>query len=158
MTTIGKITKTVVAVAITGALVAPATTAFAGEKTDRAVVGALIGGIAGAALGHGKGEAVAIGAVAGAALGASTAPERNDGRRYSYEQRYAPSYDTRYGDSRYAYDRDGRPYDRYDARYDYGRNDNGRYAYDRDGHRYDTGYAARYDTRYDDRYVYGYRR
>jgi hypothetical protein len=69
MKTIGKFTKTAVAIAITGALVVPASTAFAGEKTDRAVVGALIGGIAGAALGHGKGDAVAIGAVAGAALG-----------------------------------------------------------------------------------------
>ncbi len=114
MKTIGKITKTVVAVAITGALVAPATAAFAGEKTDRAVVGALIGGVAGAALGHGKGDAIAIGAVAGAALGATTAKNKYDDRRYGYEHRYSP----RYQDSRYAYDRRDHGYDRYNARYD----------------------------------------
>jgi uncharacterized protein YcfJ len=98
MKTIGKFTKTAVAIAITGALVAPATAAFAGEKTDRAVVGALIGGIAGAALGHGKGDAVAIGAVAGAALGATTS--NNNDRRYSQSYRTAP----RYSDNRYGYD------------------------------------------------------
>jgi uncharacterized protein YcfJ len=131
MKTIGKFTKTVVAVAITGALVAPASAAFAGEKTDRAVVGALIGGIAGAALGHGKGDAVAIGAVAGAALGATTANDRND-RRYSQSYRTAPRYsDTRYG---------------YDNRYSDNR-------YDRGGYRND-----RYDARHDNRYAYGYRR
>ncbi|MET3665241.1 hypothetical protein [Caulobacter sp. 1776] len=130
MKTIGKFTKTVVAVAITGALVAPATAAFAGEKTDRAIVGALIGGVAGAALGHGKGDAVAIGAVAGAALGATTAKDKYD-RRYSSGYRTAPryGYDNRYSDGRYGYDN--------------------RYAYERHGHRYD---------RYDDRYAYGYRR
>ena len=134
MKTIGKITKTVVAVAITGALVVPATAAFAGEKTDRAVVGALIGGVAGAALGHGKGDAIAIGAVAGAALGATTAKSKYDDRRYGYEHRYAPRYDNaQYGASRYAYD-------------------NNRYAHDRYGHRYD-----RYDVRYD-RYGNAYRR
>lgn len=128
MKTIGKFTKTVVAVAITGALVAPASAAFAGEKTNRAVLGAVIGGIAGAAIGDGKGEAVAIGAVAGAALGASTAKDKYD-RRYSHGYRTAP----RYSDSRYGYDN--------------------RYAYDRGGYRHD-----RYDARYDSRYAYGYRR
>ena len=76
MKTIGKFTKTVVAVAITGALVAPASAAFAGEKTNRALVGAVIGGLAGAAIGDGKTDAVAIGAVAGAALGATTAKDK----------------------------------------------------------------------------------
>jgi uncharacterized protein YcfJ len=129
MKTIGKFTKTAIAVAITGALVAPASAAFAGEKTDRAIVGALIGGLAGAAVGHGKTDAVAIGAVAGAALGATTAKDKYD-RRYSQSYRTAP----RYSDSRYGYD------NRY--------SDN-RYAYDRGGHRYD---------RNDNRYAYGYRR
>lgn len=140
MKTIGKFTKTVVAVAITGALVAPASAAFAGEKTNRAIIGAVIGGIAGAAIGDGKTDAVAIGAVAGAALGATTAKDKY-GRRYSQSYRTAPryGYDTRYSGSRYA-------------------NDNG-YAYDRDGRRYDryaTQYSGRYDQRYDN--AYGYRR
>jgi len=130
MKTIGKFTKAAIAVAITGALVAPASTAFAGEKTNRAIVGALIGGIAGAAIGDGKTDAVAIGAVAGAALGATTAKDKYD-RRYSQSYRSAP----RYSDSRYGYDN----------RYSTGN----RYAYDRYGQRYD---------RHDDRYAYGYRR
>jgi uncharacterized protein YcfJ len=127
MKTIGKFTKTIVAVAITGALVAPASAAFAGEKTERAIIGALIGGLAGAAIGDGKTDAVAIGAVAGAALGATTAKDKYD-RRYSQSYRTAPRYASNgYGDGRYAYDRDGRRYDRYDARYD--RRDDNRYAY-----------------------------
>ena len=119
MKTIGKFTKTAIAVTVAGALVAPATAAFAGDKTDRAILGAVIGGLAGAAIGDGKDEAVAIGAVAGAALGASTAKDKHD-RRYGYGYRTAPRYDN----SRYAYDRrDYRHdrhdrYDRYDVRYD----------------------------------------
>lgn len=124
MTTLGKFTKTAIAVTIAGALVAPATAAFAGEKTERAILGAVIGGVAGAALGDGKGEAVAIGAVAGAALGATTAKDK-DYRRYSHGYRTAPRYDNRYystgyRNDRYAYDRHDRRYDRYDNRYAYG--------------------------------------
>lgn len=124
MTPIGKFTKTAIAVTIAGALVAPATAAFAGEKTERAILGAVIGGVAGAALGDGRGEAVAIGAVAGAALGATTAKDRND-RRYGYEHRYSPRYESNrynagYRDNRYAYDRYERGHDRYDNRYAYG--------------------------------------
>lgn len=142
MKTIGKFTKTVVAVAITGALVAPASAAFAGEKTNRALVGAVIGGLAGAAIGDGKTDAVAIGAVAGAALGATTAKDKYD-RRYSSGYRTAPRYDNRYsGYSNSGYSNNGRY--GYDNRY----NSNGRYAYDRDGRRHD---------RYDNRYAYGYR-
>lgn len=131
MKTIGKFTKTAIAVTVAGALVAPATAAFAGEKTDRAVIGAVLGGLAGAAIGDGKTDAVAIGAVAGAALGATTAKDK---RHYGYGYRTAPryGYDNRYYDnSRYAYEHRGyRNYDRYDSRYD----------------------------RYDNRYGYGYRR
>ena len=47
MTPIGKFTKTAIAVTVAGALVAPATAAFAGEKTERAILGAVIGGVAG---------------------------------------------------------------------------------------------------------------
>lgn len=124
MTPIGKFTKTAIAITVAGALVAPATAAFAGEKTERGILGAVIGGVAGAALGDGKGEAVAIGAVAGAALGATTAKDRND-RRYSHGYRTAPRYESRYYDTsyrgdRYAYDRYDRRHDRYDNRYAYG--------------------------------------
>lgn len=112
-------TKTAIAVAITGALVAPASSAFAASKTERAILGAVIGGVAGAAIGDGKTDAVAIGAVAGAALGATTAKKKD----YRYGYRTAPRYDNRgyysqrgYQNSRYAYDRYG---NRYDAR-DYG--------------------------------------
>lgn len=135
MKTIGKFTKTAIAITLAGALVAPATAAFAGEKTDRAVVGAVLGGLAGAAIGHGKGDAVAIGAVAGAALGATTAEDK---RHYGHGYRTAPryGYDNRYYDNR-----------------GYG---DGRYAYERRDHRHDR-YDSRYD-RYDSRYAYGYRR
>ena len=110
MTTLGKFTKTAIAVTIAGALVAPATAAFAGEKTERAILGAVIGG------------------VAGAALGAATAKDRND-RHYSHGYRAAPRYESRYYNAgyrndRYAYDRydrrNDRSYDRYDNRYAYG--------------------------------------
>lgn len=137
MKTIGKFTKTVVAVAITGALVAPASAAFAGDKTNRAVIGAVIGGLAGAAIGDGKGEAVAIGAVAGAALGASTGKSRND-RYYGY--RTAPQYNSGYSNGYNGYRNSGYS-NGYGARYD-----NGRYGHDRGYSHYDTGYG------------YGYRR
>ena len=129
MKTIGKFTKTAIAATVAGALIVPASTAFAGEKTERAIIGALIGGVAGAAIGDGKTDAVAIGAVAGAALGATTAKDR---KRYGYGYRTAPRYQqSRYYDNnRYAYDRSYQ---------------NSRYAYDRYGNRYD-------------RYDYGYRR
>ncbi len=112
-------TKTAIAVAITGALVAPASSAFAASKTERAILGAVIGGVAGAAVGDGRTEAVAIGAVAGAALGATTARNRD----YRYGYRTAPRYDNR----------------GYYNRYDYQRGyQNNRYAYDRYGYRYDA--------------------
>lgn len=107
--------KTAIVVAITGALVAPASAAFAGQKTERAIIGALIGGVAGAAVGDGKTEAVAIGAVAGAALGATTAKNK---KRYGYGYRSSPRYEnSRYYDNRY--DRGGYRSDRYNSRYGY---------------------------------------
>lgn len=116
-------TKTAIAATVTAAMIIPASSAFAASKTERAILGAVIGGVAGAAIGDGKTEAVAIGAVAGAALGATTAKKKN----YGYGYRTAPRYDNRgyynnrydqrgYQNSRYAYDRYG---NRYDAR-DYG--------------------------------------
>lgn len=124
------ISKTLIAGAITAAMVLPASGAFAGEKTNKAILGAVLGGLAGAALGDGDKGAVVIGAVAGAALGASTAKDKNDHRynssyrsrpayngysqgyqvrdqRYSRDNRYGQrGYDTRYGQNGY------------DARYD----------------------------------------
>jgi hypothetical protein len=109
------ITKTVVAAVVTGALIVPASSAFAGQKTERAIIGALIGGVAGAAIGDGKTDAVAIGAVAGAALGATTAKNKN---RYGYGYRSQPRYEnSRYYDNRY--DRGGYRNDRYNSRYGY---------------------------------------
>lgn len=118
-------TKIAVAATVAGAMIVPASSAFAASKTERAILGAVIGGVAGAAIGDGKTEAVAIGAVAGAALGATTAKKKD--YRYNQSYRTAPRYDNRYynqrgynqrgyQNSRYAYDRYG---NRYDAR-DYG--------------------------------------
>lgn len=122
------VSKTLIAGAITAALVLPASGAFAGEKTNKAILGAVIGGLAGAALGDGDKGAVAIGAVAGAALGASTAKNNND-RRYSHGYQTRPAYNgynnyNRYQTSNYGRQTDNRYYgrndrnDRYDARYD----------------------------------------
>jgi uncharacterized protein YcfJ len=135
------VSKTLIAGAITAAMVLPASGAFAGEKTNKAILGAVIGGIAGAALGDGNKNAVAIGAVAGAAIGASTAKNNND-RRYSsgYQTRpaynsygngygagHGNSYNNGYQTNHYGRQTDSRYYgrndrndrnDRYDARYD----------------------------------------
>jgi uncharacterized protein YcfJ len=130
------VSKTLIAGAITAALVLPASGAFAGEKTNKAILGAVIGGLAGAALGDGDKGAVAIGAVAGAAIGASTAKDKND-RRYSHGYQTRPAYNgynntgysgynnsNRYQSSNYGRQNDNRYYgrndrnDRYDARYD----------------------------------------
>lgn len=119
MKTAGKFTKLAVAAAAVGAVALPASSALAGDKTERAIIGAVLGGVAGAALSNGDGTAVAVGAVAGAALGAAT---DNDGRRrYSRSYRDSRPYyrDARYRgyDSRY-YGRDYR-YGRYDTDYRY---------------------------------------
>jgi uncharacterized protein YcfJ len=132
------VSKTLIAGAITAAMVLPASGAFAGEKTNKAILGAVIGGIAGAALGDGNKNAVAIGVVAGAAIGASTAKNNND-RRYSSGYQTRPAYNGYNGynnyNSGYQTNHYGRQTDsRYDTRY-YGRNDrNDRYdaRYDRD--------------------------
>jgi uncharacterized protein YcfJ len=117
MKTFGKFTKIAVAAAVTGALVLPASAAFAGDKsnkTERAILGALIGGIAGAALSDGDKGGIAIGAVAGAALGASTGSSNDRDHRYSsgyrdtrygygssYNNGYSQSYNNGYGRDRY---------------------------------------------------------
>ncbi len=123
MKTIGKFSKIAISAAIAGALVLPATAAFAGDrgksnKTERAILGAVLGGAAGAMLGDGDGGAIAVGALAGGAIGAATAKDKR-------HHRYSSRYDERrpyYSDTRYGYNdrydrRDHR--DRYDSRYDY---------------------------------------
>jgi len=124
-----KTARIAIAVAVSGAIMAPAASAFAGDKTERAVIGALLGGAAGAALGHGRTDGVVVGAAAGALLGVAT--DNNDRRDHRYHRSY----------------RDQRPYYR-DGRYsrDYGR------TYDR-GYYGQSGYG-----RYDNNYSYGYYR
>ncbi len=52
-----------------------------------AILGAVVGGIAGAAVGNGDSSYVLGGALAGAALGAAASND-NDNRRYGYDYRY----------------------------------------------------------------------
>lgn len=122
------LTKAILALTVAGAVALPASQAAAASKTESALLGALIGGVAGAAIGNGKTEGVVLGAVASAAVGAAVDND-NDKRRYR---------------SGYAY-RTSRPYDR-DSRYrtydrgDYSRGGYyGRSSYDR----YDDGYGYR---------------
>ena len=125
-----KFTRIAIAVAAATALLAPASGALAASKTERALIGAMLGGAAGAVLTKGNTEGVVVGAAAGAALGAITDKDRH--------HRYGHRHSTGYGDARYdGYDRGD--YGRYDTRYD--RRDDER------------------DSRYgSDRYTYGYGR
>ena len=149
------LSKTLIAGAITAAMVLPASGAFAGEKTNKAILGAVLGGLAGAALGDGDKGAVVIGAVAGAALGASTAKDKND-HRYNSSYRARPAYNTyqrgygQQGYSQQGYSQQGygqQGYQLRDQRY----NRDNRY-----GQRgYDTRYSQTgYDAHYDNRYAY----
>ena len=110
MTTMSKFTKIAVATSVAGALIVPASAAHAGDKTERAIIGALVGGVAGAALSRDDTKGAAIGAVAGAALGVATAKDKN--RRYSRSYRARPAYAY---DDRYRYDTRYQP--RYEQRY-----------------------------------------
>lgn len=138
------ISRTLIAGAVAAAMIVPASGAFAGEKTNKAILGAVLGGLAGAALGDGDTGAVAIGAVAGAALGASTAKSNND-HRYNSGYRTRPAYNgyqQGYGQQAYgqqAYQQQGYRDQRYARDNRYGRGD-------------------RYDARQDSRYAYDYRR
>ncbi|HEY3694995.1 hypothetical protein [Phenylobacterium sp.] len=114
MTFTGKTARIAVAAAVTGAMLLPATGALAASKTERALVGALIGGAAGAALGRGDGGAVAVGAAAGALIGVATDKDRRYHR--SYNQRRPYYRDARYYD-RGDYGRDYNGYGRYDTSY-----------------------------------------
>lgn len=111
MKTLSRFTKIAAATGVAGALIVPASAAHAGEKTERAIVGALIGGFAGAALSKDDTTGVAIGAAAGAALGAATAKDKH--RRYSRSYRARPAYAY---DDRYRYGTRYQP--RYEQRYE----------------------------------------
>jgi len=148
------VSKTLIAGAVAAAMVLPASGAFAGEKTNKAILGAVLGGLAGAALGDGDKGAVAIGAVAGAALGASTAKSNND-HRYNSGYRTRPAYNgyqQGYGQQGY-------------GQQSYGQQSYGQPAYQQQGYRdqryaHDSRYGRgdRYDARFDSRYAYDYRR
>jgi uncharacterized protein YcfJ len=117
-----KIAKYAIAASVAGALLVPASQAAAGTKTENAILGAVLGGVAGAALSHGDGGAAAIGAVAGAAIGASTghsshhyvSRHRYPTRSYSYDRRDRYQnpyrYDSRHRTSYYGQDYYGRGY------------------------------------------------
>lgn len=135
-----RFTRIAIAAAVTGAIALPASGAMAASKTERALLGGLLGAVAGAAISDGRTEGVAIGAVAGAALGAATSKDR----RYRSSYRQTRPY---YANSQYrSYDRQG------DGRY-YGQGYYDQSRYDQSG--YDQSGYDRYD-RYD-RYD-GYRR
>lgn len=146
------ISRTLIAGAVAAAMIVPASGAFAGEKTNKAILGAVLGGLAGAALGDGDTGAVAIGAVAGAALGASTAKSNND-HRYNSGYRTRPAYNgyqQGYGQQGYGQQAYGQQ-----AYQQQGYRDQ-RYARDSRDDRYGRG--DRYDARQDSRYAYDYRR
>lgn len=143
------VSKTLIAGAITAALVLPASAAFAGDKTNKAILGAVIGGLAGAALGDGDKGAVAIGAIAGAAIGASTAKSNND-PRYNSSYRSRPAYNGyQQGYGQQGYGQRGYEQQGY-GQQAYGQQGNGQQAYGQQG------YQSR-DTRYgrDNRYSRG---
>jgi uncharacterized protein YcfJ len=131
-----KFTRFAVAAGVAGALIVPATSAQAASQTERALLGAVLGGVAGAALGHGDGDAVAVGAVAGAALGAVT-KDNNHRRHYSRSYRTTRPYAY---DNRYQYNT--RSYgNQYDSRYGRAYDPRSRYGY---GSGYSNGYYDSY--------------
>ena len=160
------VSKTLIAGAITAALVLPASAAFAGDKTNKAILGAVIGGLAGAALGDGDKGAVAIGAIAGAAIGASTAKSNND-PRYNTSYRSRPAYNGyQQGYGQQGYGQRGYEQQGY-GQQAYGQQGYGQQAYGQQGYQSrDTRYGRdnrysrgdRYETRYDARPAYDYRR
>lgn len=120
-----KAARIAIAAAIAGAVALPASGALAASKTERAIIGALLGGVAGAAVSDGDGAAVAIGAVAGAALGSATAKDKRYHAGYRQTRPYYANnngyqaYDQRRGNRGYYNQTYANPnrYDRYD-RYD----------------------------------------
>ena len=86
MKTFGKFTRIAIATAVAGAVALPASGALAASKTERALIGALIGGVAGVAISKNDTSGALIGAGLGAALGAATAKSNNN--RYGYNSTY----------------------------------------------------------------------
>jgi hypothetical protein len=165
----GKFSKIAIAAAVTGALVLPASAAFAGDrkdkKTERAIVGALIGGIAGAALSDGDKGTIAVAALAGAAIGASTGDNRRDPRYAgNYNNgRYTNGYgNTGYGNTGYGYGNGNNGYA--NNGYGYSNNGYGNSGYGNSGYGYSNSNAhgqdrahdrrERRDRRQDSRYDY----
>jgi uncharacterized protein YcfJ len=106
-----KFTRIAVAASVSGAMILSAGQAFAGPKTDRALIGALIGGVAGVALSKNDTQGALIGAAAGAMLGAATAKDHDRSYRTSYRTS-RPYYETTNGYRSYdrvRYDNYGRP-------------------------------------------------
>lgn len=115
--------KAALGIATAGVIALPASQAAAATKTENAIIGALLGGVGGAAVSNGRTEGVVLGAVAGAALGAALdKPDRRHHYRSGYRYRDSRNYRPYYGDARYG-DRYQQPYYRYsdDYRYDYRR-------------------------------------
>ena len=120
-----RFTKIAVAAGVAGALALPAGAAQAASKTERAIIGAILGGVAGAAVTGGDTDGVVLGAAAGGALGVATAKNKKhysrsyrSNRPYAYDNRYRyqqQRYDQRRYDSRYGY------YDSYGRYQNYGR-------------------------------------
>jgi hypothetical protein len=83
-----KTARIAVAAAVGGAMLLPATGAFAASKTERALLGGLLGAAAGAAISGGDTDGVVIGAAAGSLLGVATAKKDHHRHSYRTSQRY----------------------------------------------------------------------
>lgn len=125
-------TNIALAAVAAGAITLPTTGALAATRTESAFLGALLGGVAGAAVSNGRTESMALGAVAGAAIGA-VADSNKDRRRHQARSRYVQRdvrpyhQESRYGDYR------ARQYDERDA------------AWRQDRYGYESSYGQSYD-------------
>jgi hypothetical protein len=111
--------KIAIAAAVSGAMLLPATGAFAASKTERAILGGLLGAAAGAAVTGGDTDGVVIGAAAGSVLGIATAKKKHyynrsyrSSRPYYRESSYR-TYDRAPRSNRYYYDDYNHGYYRY---------------------------------------------
>jgi hypothetical protein len=104
-----KTARIAIAAAVGGAMLLPATGAFAASKTERALLGGLLGAAAGAAISGGDTQGVVIGAAAGSVLGVATANKHD----YRYGYRTSRPY---YRDASYYRSHDGGRYYRDDYR------------------------------------------
>ena len=109
-----RFTKIAVAATVAGAMIVPATAANAASKTERAIIGAILGGVAGAAVTGGDTDGVVLGAAAGGALGVATAKNKKHRYQRSYRSNRPYAQDSRYRYQQQRYDQR-----RYDSRYGY---------------------------------------